>query len=124
MNVVDPMAIDGPSFDAVRTTVPDVPGVIVGLVMETATSAERAPAVTLVGETVLSAGVGSVLAVAAVAEPPVSAPGAVDEASDTGIDTLVDEALARLPATVQVTVPEASVQPDGNVATVTPAGGV
>ena len=124
MNVVGPTASDGPWFVAVIATVPEVPGVIVGLVMETATSAERAPAVTVVGETELSAGVGSVLAVAAVAEPPVSAPGAVDEASDTGIDTLVDEALARLPATVQVTVPEELVQPDGNVPTVTPAGGV
>ena len=128
VKVVGPTASDGPLFVAVSTTVPDVPGVIVGEVTATATSAERAPAVTVVGETELSAGVGSVLAVAAAADPPVSTPGAAEDASDTGIDTLVDEALARLLATVQVTVPEASVQPDGSVApeagTVTPAGGV
>ena len=124
MNVVGPTASDGPLFVAVSTTAPEVPGVIVGLVTATDTSAERAPAVTVVGEMELSAGVGSVVAVAAVAEPPVSAPGAVDEASDTGIDTLVDETLARLPLTVHVTVPDASAQPDGNVPTVTPAGGV
>ena len=126
--VSGPAAFDGPLFVAVRVTVPDVPGVIVGDVIVRARSALPGPTVTVVGDTVLSAVAGSVEAVATVAEPPVSAPAGVDAASDTGIDTLVDEALARLPATVQVTVPEASVHPLGSVppeaGTVTPDGGV
>ena len=124
MNVVGPAASDDPPLVAVSVTVPEVPGVIVGDEMAMATSAERAPAVTVVAATELFAGTGSVVAVATDAEPPVIVPGAVDAASETGIDTLVDEALARLPAIVHVTVPEASAQPDGNVPSKTPAGGV
>ena len=124
MNVVGPAASDEPPLVAVSVTVPEVPGVIVGEETAMAMSAERAPAVTVVEATELFAGTGSVAAVATDAEPPVIVPGAVDAASETGIDTLVDEALARLPAIVQVTVPEASVQPDGNVPSTTPAGGV
>ena len=89
-----------------------------------ATSAERGPAVTVVEATELFAAAGSVVVVATEAEPPVSAPGVVEAASDTGIATLVDAPLASVPATVQVTVPDASVQPDGNVPSVTPLGGV
>ena len=124
MNVVGPAASDGPAFVALSVTVPDVPGVIVGLETARATSAERGPAVTVVGVTVLLAVARSVDAVATEAEPPVSAPGAVDAASETGIATLVVAPLASGPATLQVTVPLARVQPDGNVPTVTPDGGV
>ena len=124
MNVVGPSASDGPPLVAVNVTVPNVPGVIVGDVIAIATSAERGPAVTVVGEIVLFAVAGSVDVVATDAEPPVSAPGTVEAASDTGIATLIDAPLANVPATVQVTVPEASVQPDGSVPSVTPDGGV
>ncbi len=124
MNVVGPAASDVPPFVAINVTMPAVPGVIVGDVMAMATSAERDPAVTVVGATVLFAVAGSVVVVATDAEPPVIAPGGVDAASETGIDTEVDEALASVPATVQVMVPEASVQPDGNVPSPTPDGGV
>ena len=124
MNVVGPMAVDGPSFDAVRTTVPDVPGVIVGLVTAVEMSAERAPAVTVVEAIELLAVAGSFDAVDTEAEPPVIAPGAVDEGTDTGMAMLAEPPLASVPATVQVTVPLASVHPDGNVPSVTPAGGV
>ena len=122
--MVGPAASDGPALVALSVTVPDVPGVIVGLETARATSAERGPAVTVVGVTELLALAGSVDAVATEAEPPVIAPGAVDAASETGMATLVDAPLASVPATVQVTVPEASVQPDGSVPTVTPDGGV
>ena len=123
-NVVGPTASDGPSFVAVRVTVPDVPGVIVGVEAVSATSALRAPAVTVIEATELLALAGSAVAVATEAEPPVSAPGAVDAASETGMATLVDEPFASVPATVQVTVALARVQPDGRVPSVTPAGGV
>ena len=123
-NVVGPTASDGPLFVAMSVTVPDVPGVIVGVDAVSTTSALRAPAVTVVGATVLFAVAGSVVAVDTEAEPPVSAPGAVDALSDTGIAMLVDAPLASVPAAVQVTVPEASVQPDGNAPSVTPDGGV
>ena len=123
-NVVGPTASDGPSFIAVRVTVPDVPGVIVGVEAVSATSALRAPAVTVVEATELLALAGSAVAVATEAEPPVSAPGAVDAASETGMATLVDEPFASVPATAQVTVALARVQPDGRVPSVTPAGGV
>ena len=124
MNVVGPTASDGPPFVAVIVTVPDWPGVIVGEVIAMATSAERAPAVTVVGVTELLADAGSVVGVDTEAEPPLSAPGSVEATSETGIATLVDAPLARPPLTVQVTVPDASVQPLGNVPNVTPAGGV
>ena len=124
VNVVGPTASDGPPFVAVNVTVPEVPGVIVGEVTAIATSAERAPAVTVVVATELFAAAGSVVVVATDAEPPVSAPGAVEAASETGMATLVDAPLASAPATVQVTVPEASAQPDGRVPGVTPDGGV
>ncbi len=122
MNVVGPTASDGPPFVAVKVTVPDWPGVIVGDVTAIATSAERAPAVTVVEATELFAVAGSVEVVATDAAPPVSGPGAVEEASDTGIATLVVAPLARVPPIVQVTVPLATVQPLGSVPSVTPAG--
>ena len=103
---------------------PDVPGVIVGVDTVATMSARRALTVTKVGAAMLSAVAGSVVVVDAAANPPLSVPGAADEATATGIDTLVDEPLARLPATAQVTVPEASVQPEGSAPTVTPDGGV
>ena len=122
--VSGPAASLGPLSVTVSVTVPDVPGVIVGDVIASATSALRAPAVTVVGDTVLFAVLGSVEALDVVAEPPVSAPGAVDGASDTGIATLVVAPATRPAAIVQVIVPEVSVQPDGSVPTVTPEGGV
>ena len=124
MNVVGPTAFDGPSFDAVRTTVPEVPGVIVGVDTVVTTSARRAPTVTTVGAAMLSAVAGSVVVVDAAARPPLSVPGAWAASSEMGIDTEVDAPLARLPATVQVTVPDDSVHPLGNVPSVTPDGGV
>ena len=123
-NVVGPTASDGPELVADSDTTPEVPGVIVGVEAVSATSALRAPAVTVVEATELLAFAGSVVAVDTEAEPPVSAPGAVEAASETGIATLVDPPLASVPATVQVTVPEASAQPDGNVPRMTPAGDV
>ena len=120
--MVGPTASDGPAFVAVNVTVPDWPGVIVGEVTAMATSAERAPAVTVLEATELFAVAGSVDVVATDAAPPVSGPGAVDEASDTGIVTLVVAPLARVALIVQVTVPDASVQPPGRVPSVTPAG--
>ncbi len=124
VNVVGPTAVDGPLFVAVIVTVPDVPGVIVGLVTAVEMSAERAPAVTVVEASELLAAAGSFDAVDTEADPPMIAPGAVDDGTDTGMATLVDAPLASVPATVQVTVPEASVHPDGNVPSVTPDGGV
>ena len=128
-NVVGPTASDGPLSVAVRVTVPDVPGVSVGVDTVMATSALRAPAVTVVEATELLAVAGSVVAVETEAEPPVSAPGAVEAARETGMATLVVAPLASGPATVQVTVPDApdpdgTVQPDGSAPSVTPAGGV
>ena len=122
MKVVGPTASEGPAFVAVKVTVPDVPGVIVGDVIASDTSAERAPAVTVVEATELFAVAGSVDAVATEAAPPVRVPGAVDDASDTGMTRLVVAPLARAPLTVHVTVPEASVQPPGSAPTVTPGG--
>ena len=126
--VVGPAASLGPPFVAVKVTVPEVPGVIVGDVIVRETSAERGPAVTVVDATELFAVAGSEVVVAADTEPPVSEPGAVEAASETGIATLVVAPLASPPLTVQVTVPEASVQPGGRVppeaGTVTPDGGV
>jgi hypothetical protein len=122
--VVGPTARDGPLFVAVNVTVPEVPGVIVGDDTHTATSAERAPAVTVVGLTELSAVDGSAVPVAMVADPPVTAPGACVDASATWIDTLADAPFTRPVATTHVTVPEDAVQPAGNEPSVTPAGGV
>ena len=124
VNVVGPTASDGPSFVAVIVTVPDVPGVIVGDDTVVTTSADGVAAVTVVGATVLSPGAGSVLPVATDAEPPVSGPAGVDDGTETGIETERVRPLARRPEIVQVTVPEANVQPDGSGPTVTPAGGV
>ena len=128
MNVVGPAASDGPSFVAVTTTVPEVPGVIVGDDTDTATSADGVPTTTEVGATVLFVVDGSVVVVEAEAEPPEIVPGEADAGTDTGTGTDARAPLARLPATVHVTVPEAKVQPDGNVppeaGTVTPDGGV
>ena len=122
-NVVGPTASDGPPFVAVKVTVPDVPGVIVGVVTAIATSALRAPAVTVVGLTVLFADDGSAVPVVIEAEPPVSAPGAEPEAIATGIVTVLDAPLAMPDETTHVTVPDDSVQPLGNVPSVTPVGG-
>ena len=124
MKVVGPAASEGPLFVAVNVTEPEVPGVIVGDDTARATSALRAPAVTVVVATVLFASAGSVEAVATEAYPPLSAPGAVEAASATGIDTVLEPPTASVPATVQVTVPADTVQPAGNVPRVTPAGGV
>ena len=117
------MAVDGPSFEAVRTTVPLVPGVIVGDDTVVTTSAERAPTVTVVGAVELFALDGSDVGELADADPPLSVPGAEAEATTTGIETVEVPATAIVPATVQVTVPVASVQPVGSVPTVAPAGG-
>ena len=95
---------------------------MVGDVTVVTTSALRAPAVTVVGVTVLFADAGSAEGEASVAEPPVSAPGAWVDASETGIVTVVVAPLTRPAGRVQVTVPEESVQPDGGVPTVTPEG--
>ena len=128
MNVVGPAALEGPVFVAESVTAPEVPGVIVGDVTAIATSALAGPVVTDVGLTVLFAAAGSVVVVDELAEPPEMTPGVAEAGTATGIATLVEAPLARFPATVQVTVPEASVQPDGNVppamSTVTPDGGV
>ena len=110
-------------FTAVSRTVPVVPGVMLGVETRSERSAERAPAMIDVGATVLSAVAGSVDAVVAEAEPPKMVPVA-DDGIETGMATEVDDALARLPVTVQVTVPDVSVQPLGSVPSVTPAGGV
>ena len=124
MNVVGPAASDGPWFVAVIVTVPEAPGVIVGVDTDTATSAVRVPAVTVVGATELFAVDGSVVVVEAEAEPPVIAPSVAEAASETGIATDVATPVARSPGTVQVTVPEELVQPEGNVPRVAPVGGV
>ena len=124
MNVVGPAASDGPWFVAVIVTVPEAPGVIVGVDTDTATSAVRVPTVTVVGATELFAVDGSVVVVEAEAEPPVIAPGVAEAARETGIATDAAAPLARSPGTVQVTVPDVGVQPEGNVPTVTPDGGV
>ena len=126
--MVGPTASDGPLFVAVSTTLPDVPGVIVGDDTDRTTSAERAATVAVVGDTVLLAVDGSVVVVDADAEPPEIAPGARDATTDTGMVAVLVAPTARSPLTVQVTVPEASVQPDGSVApeagTTRPAGSV
>ena len=117
-------ASDGPLFVAVSTTDPDVPGVIVGDETVRATSAAGVPTTTVVGLTVLFAVAGSVVAVLAEAEPPVIVPGAVAAGIETGKVTEVAEPADTLPDTVQVTVPDESVQPDGSVPSTTPDGGV
>ena len=122
--MVGPTASDGPALAAVTVTVPVVPGVIDGVVADTDTSALRAPAVTVVEAIELFAVAGSAVGFDTEAEPPVIEPGAVEAASETGIDTLVVAPFANAAATVQVTVPDASVQPAGSVPSVTPAGGV
>ena len=122
--MVGPAALEGPAFVAVRVTVPDVPGMIVGDVTAIATSALAGPVVTEVGLTVLFAVAGSVVVVDELAEPPEMTPAVADAGTETGMATLDEAPLARLPATVQVTVPEASVHPDGNVPSTSPAGGV
>ena len=124
MKVSGLAASDGPLFVAVSTTVPEVPGVIVGDETVRATSAFGVPTTTEVGLTVLFADDRSVVVVLAEAEPPVSVPGDVAGGIETGIVIDVAAPAETLPATVQVTVPLASVQPDGSVPSVTPAGGV
>ena len=124
VNVVGPTASDGPPFVAVNVTVPDVPGVIVGDVTAMATSAERPAIVSVVGEVELFATFGSLLDVDTVALPPDTAPGVPDAGTDTGSVTEPVAPNASVPATLHVTVPEASVQPDGNVPSVTAEGAV
>ena len=124
VNVIGPTASDGPSFVAVTTTVPEVPGVIVGVDTVATMSALRAPTVTVVGVTVLLAVAGSVEAVLADADPPDTVPGEAEAGIDTGRLTDVVPVAATLPATVQVTVPDAIVQPDGSVPSTTPGAGV
>jgi phage tail protein X len=116
-------ASDGPLFVAVNVTLPDVPGVIVGVDAARATSADGVPTTIVVGATVLFAGVGSVVVVDADADPLLIVPGAVAGGIATGTVTVLDAPTARLPATVQVTVPDPSTQPAGSVPRVTPAGG-
>ena len=123
VNVIGPAASEGPLSVAVSVTVPDVPAAIEGEVTAKARSATRAPAVTVVGVTVLSAGAGSAEPVDTEAEPPVSAPGAVDDGIDTGIVTVRVAPLASVAAEVQVIV-DVPEQPAGSVPTTTPEGGV
>ena len=122
--MIGPTASDGPLLVAVTTTVPDVPGVMVGVDTVATMSALRAPTVTVVGVTVLLAVAGSVEVVLADAEPPDTVPGVAEAGIDTGRLTDVVPVAATLPATVQVTVPEAIVQPDGSVPSTTPGAGV
>ena len=122
--MIGPAASEGPEFVAVTDTAPEAPGVIVGVVTLTARFAAAAFLTTL-AEVVLLALFGSAVVVAAVAEPPVSVPAAADDGTDTVSTTEVLATDKRLPATVQVTVPAATVQPDGSGATtVEPLGGV
>ena len=80
---------------------------------------------TTLTEVVLLALFGSAVVVAAVAEPPVSVPAVADDGTDNVSTTDVLAPDKRMPATVQVTVPEVRVQPDGSGATtVEPLGGV
>jgi hypothetical protein len=72
----------------------------------------------------LFAAAGSVVVGVAEAEPPVMAPGAWAAVRAIGSVTDVEAPRARSPLTTQVTAPDASVQPAGDVPTVTPAGGV
>jgi hypothetical protein len=111
-------------FVAVNVTVPDEPGVTDGDDTDTDTSAERAPAVSVEGDTVLFAGTGSADTVDTDAEPPEITPGTCAAPNDTGIDTDVDAPLANEPATVHDTVPDTNEQPPGNVPNVTADGGV
>ena len=119
-----PTASDGPLFVAVSTTLPDVPGVIVGDDTDRTTSAERAATVAVVGDTVLLPVDGSLVVVDADADPPEIAPGARDATTDTGMVAVLVAPTARSPLTVHVAVPDESVQPDGNVPSERPAGGV
>ena len=122
--VSGPAALLGPLSVTVSVTVPDVPGVIVGDVIVRARSALAGPTVTVVGDTVLLAVDGSVVVVDAEAEPPVSGPLVAPAAIETGMATDVLVPTLRSPDTVHVTVPLASVQPNGRVPSVTPDGGV
>jgi hypothetical protein len=123
VNVTGPTASDGPLSVAVNTTVPDVPGVIVGDDTATATSAERAPAV-IDTDPALFPLDGSDVVDTAPTEPPDTTPGTCEAANDTAIATLVEPPLATSPVTTHVTVPDASVQPAPRTPTVTPAAGV
>ena len=124
VNVIGPAASEGPEFVAVTDTAPEAPGVIVGVVMASARLAAVAFLTTL-AEVVLLALFGSAVVVAAVAEPPVSVPAMADDGTATVSTTEVLAPEARFPATVQVTVPDAWVQPDGSgVTTDEPVGAV
>ena len=124
VNVVGPAASDGPPFVAESVTVPDVPGVIVGVVTVSERSARAVSTTTVVGVTVLLPVAGSVVVVEADAEPPDIGPEAAEAGTETGIAIELAAPAATSPVTVQVTVPLVSVQPDGSVPTVTPEGGV
>ena len=119
-----PATSDGPLFVAVRVTTPEVPGVIVGVDTDTATSARGAVATTESGVMVLFAVAGSALVDVTEAEPPVMLPAAWSAGTARMRTVDVVDPLATSPATVQVTVPLVSVQPFGRVPTVTPVGGV
>ena len=127
--MVGPAASDGPLFVALSTMLPEVPGVIVGVVTVSVTSARAVSTTTVVGLTVLLPVAGSVVVVEADAEPPDTGPGAAAAGTETAMAIELEAPTATSPATVQVTVPPApdpdgTVQPDGSVPTVTPDGGV
>jgi hypothetical protein len=110
-----PVAFEGPSFDAVTTTVPVAPGAMVGVLTRTLRSAEPLAVTIVVGFTVLFPVEGSLDGLDTEAEPPLTVPAGVLGDSDTGMATLLDEPGVIGPAPVQ---------PAGNEPTVTPAGGL
>ena len=126
MKVVGPAASDGPAFVAVRVTVPDWPGVIVGEVMVRPTLALPAAVVSGAVAELLPLAGSVAVEVDTVTLPPASVlDGVALAATTTGIDSVVDAPDASDDEMLQVTVPEASVQPAGSVPdTVTPIGGV
>ena len=127
--MVGPAASDGPLFVALSTTVPEVPGVIAGVVTVSVMSARAVSTTTVVGLTVLLPVAGSVVVVEADADPPDTGPEAAEAGTVTAMAIELEAPLATSPATVQVTVPlapdpDGTVQPDGSVPSVTPDGGV
>ena len=128
--MVGPAASDGPLFVALSTTLPEVPGVIVGVVTVSVTSARAVSTTTVVGLTLLLPVAGSVVVVEEDdADPPDTGPEAAEAGTKTAMVIELEAPLATSPATVQVTVPlapdpDGTVQPDGSVPSVTPDGGV
>jgi hypothetical protein len=125
--VIGPAASEGPALDTAIVAFPLVPGTIVGVVTAVDKSAEPASVATET-TTVLLAGVGSAVAEAEVAEPPVSVADAGAEANTfSGTSTEAEAPLANdEAATVQVIGPAGigPVQPAGNAAISVFAGGV